>query len=56
MLLSGVNLKGKTFEEILNNLNNVFEMGLSDSELEESTDETEKRLMDAWSGVETRSN
>ena len=48
-----VNLKGKNFEEILGNLNNVFEMGLSDSELEESTDETEKQLMDAWSGVET---
>jgi len=28
-------------------------MGLSDSELEESSDETEKQLMDAWSGVET---
>jgi hypothetical protein len=51
--LIGVNLKGKNFEEILNNLNNVFEMGLSDSELEESSDETEKQLMDAWSGVET---
>ena len=48
-----VNLNGKNFEEILGNLNNVFEMGLSDSELEESTDETEKQLMDAWSGVET---
>jgi hypothetical protein len=48
-----VNLKGKNFEEILNNLNNVFEMGLSDSEIEESSDETEKQLMDAWSGVET---
>jgi hypothetical protein len=47
------NLNGKNFEEILNSLNNVFEMGLSDSELEESTDETEKQLMDAWSGVET---
>ena len=51
--LIGVNLKDKTFEEILNNLNNVFEMGLTDAELEESTDETEKQLMDAWSGVET---
>ena len=48
-----VNLKGKNFEEILNNLNNVFEMGLTDAELEESSDETEKQLMDAWSGVET---
>jgi hypothetical protein len=48
-----ITLKGKSFEEILNNLNNVFEMGLSDSSLEESMDETETQLMDAWSGVET---
>ena len=48
-----VTLKGKNFEEILNNLNNVFEMGLTSSDIEESTDETEKQLMDAWSGVET---
>jgi hypothetical protein len=48
-----VNLKGKNFEEVLNNLNNVFEMSLTDAELEESSDETEKQLMDAWSGVET---
>lgn len=51
--LIGVNLKGKSFEEVLNNLNNVFEMSLSDSSLEQSTDDTEKQLLDAWSGVET---
>jgi hypothetical protein len=48
-----VNLKGKSFEEVLNNLNNVFEMSLSESSLEASTDETEKQLLEAWSGVET---
>jgi hypothetical protein len=48
-----VNLKGKSFEDVLNNLNNVFEMSLTDSGLEQSTDETEKQLLDAWSGVET---
>lgn len=51
--LINVNLKGKSFEEVLNNLNNVFEMSLSDSDLEQSTDDTEKQLLDAWSGVET---
>jgi len=51
--LINVNLKGKSFEEVLNNLNNVFEMSLSESGLEESVDETEKQLLDAWSGVET---
>jgi len=51
--LINVNLKGKSFEDVLNNLNNVFEMSLSDSSLEQSTDDTEKQLLDAWSGVET---
>jgi hypothetical protein len=51
--LINVNLKVKSFEEVLNNLNNVFEMSLSDSDLEQSTDDTEKQLLDAWSGVET---
>jgi len=51
--LINVNLKGKSFEDVLNNLNNVFEMSLTDSDLEQSTDETEKQLLDAWSGVET---
>jgi hypothetical protein len=51
--LINVNLKGKSFEDVLNNLNNVFEMSLSDSDLEQSTDDTEKQLLDAWSGVET---
>jgi hypothetical protein len=51
--LIGVNLKGKSFEEVLDNLNNVFEMSITDSSLEQSTDDTEKQLIDAWSGVET---
>jgi hypothetical protein len=51
--LINVNLKGKSFEDVLSNLNNVFEMSLSDADLEQSTDDTEKQLLDAWSGVET---
>ncbi|NMB78724.1 MAG: chromosome assembly protein [Methanomicrobiales archaeon] len=51
--LINVNLKGKSFEEVLDGLNNVFEMSLSESSLEQSTDDTEKQLLDAWSGVET---
>lgn len=53
--LINVNLKGKSFEEVLNNLNNVFEMSLTESGLEESVDDTEKQLLEAWSGVETGS-
>ncbi|MEI6840854.1 MAG: hypothetical protein WCK53_06285, partial [Methanomicrobiales archaeon] len=51
--LINVNLKGQSFDEVLNNLNNVFEMSLSDSTIEQATDDTEKQLLDAWSGVET---
>jgi hypothetical protein len=51
--LINVNLKGKSFEEVLNNLNNVFEMSLTDASYEQATDDTEKQLLDAWSGVET---
>jgi hypothetical protein len=51
--LINVNLKGKSFEEVLNNLNNVFEMSLTESSLEATTDDTEKQLLEAWSGVET---
>ena len=51
--LINVNLKGKSFEDVLSNLNNVFEMSLTDADLEQSTDETEKQLLDAWSGVKT---
>jgi hypothetical protein len=51
--LINVNLKGKSFDDVLNNLNSVFEGSLTDSSLEQSTDDTEKQLLDAWSGVET---
>jgi hypothetical protein len=51
--LINVNLQGKSFEDVLSNLNGVFEMSLSDADLEQSTDDTEKQLLDAWSGVET---
>lgn len=48
-----VTFKGKNFEEVLSSLNNVFEMGLTDSNIDESLNETDKQLMDAWNGVET---
>ncbi len=51
--LISVNLKGKSFDDVLNNLNSVFEGSLTDFSLEQSTDDTEKQLLDAWSGVET---
>lgn len=51
--LINVNLQGKSFEDVLSNLNGVFEMSLTDADLEQSTDDTEKQLLDAWSGVET---
>jgi len=51
--LINVNLKGKSFDEVLNNLNSVFEGTLTDSNIEQSMDDTEKQLLDAWSGVET---
>lgn len=48
-----INLKGKTYEEILDNLNRVFEMGIPESEVTE--DEAEKQLFDAWNSVEAGS-
>ena len=51
--LISVNLKGKSFDDVLNNLNSVFEGSLTDASLDQSTDDTEKQLLDAWSGVET---
>jgi hypothetical protein len=51
--LINVNLKGKSFDEVLNNLNSVFEMSLTDSSLEQSTDETSKQILDTWNSVET---
>ena len=44
-------LAGKEFEEVLNDLNRVFEMDITDFEAGE--DEAETQLLDAWSSVES---
>lgn len=44
-------LVGKDFDEVLNDLNRVFEMDITDFEAGE--DEAEAQLLDAWSSVET---
>jgi hypothetical protein len=53
--LINTDLNGKGFEDVLNNLNGVFELSTSDSTLEQSVDESEKQLLDAWGAVETGS-
>ena len=45
-----VNLKGKEFDEVLDDLNRVFEMNIAEFETVE--DEIEKQLFEAWSAVE----
>lgn len=45
-----VNLKGKEFDEVLDDLNRVFEMDIA--EFETLEDEIEKQLFEAWSAVE----
>ncbi|WP_206205843.1 chromosome assembly protein [Thermococcus sp. Bubb.Bath] len=45
-----VNLDGKEFDEMVEGLNKVFEMEVA--EFEETEDETEKELMQAWGQVE----
>jgi len=45
-----VNLKGKEFDEVLDDLNRVFEMDIAEFETVE--DEIEKQLFEAWSAVE----
>ncbi|WP_010476905.1 hypothetical protein [Thermococcus zilligii] len=45
-----VNLDGKEFDEIVSNLNRVFEMEVA--EFEETEDQTERELMKAWAQVE----
>lgn len=45
------NLSGKEFEEVLNDLNRVFEMDIT--EFEAGEDEAETQLLDAWSSVES---
>lgn len=49
--LISTSLAGKDFEEVLNDLNRVFEMDITDFEAGE--DEAESQLLDAWSSVET---
>ncbi len=48
--LINVNLSGKAFENVLDNLNQVFEMQIADFQTAE--DETEKQLLDTWSQIE----
>ncbi len=45
-----VNLQGKEFDDMISDLNRVFEMDVA--EFEEAGDETERELMKAWSQVE----
>jgi len=46
-----VNLDGKEFEEMLNDLNRVFEMEVA--EIEAAEDEFEKEMMDTWAKLES---
>ena len=54
-MLITTDLNGKSFEDVLDNLNGVFELSTSDTALEQSVDESEKQMLDAWSAVETGS-
>lgn len=49
-VLVKVNLDGKEFDEMVNNLNRVFEMEIA--EFEATEDQTERELMEAWAKVE----
>ncbi len=48
--LINVNLSGKAFENVLDSLNQVFEMQIAD--FQTSEDEAEKQLLDTWSQIE----
>jgi hypothetical protein len=54
-MLINTDLNGKSFEGVLDNLNGVFELSTSDAALDQSVDESEKQMLDAWSAVETGS-
>jgi hypothetical protein len=54
-MLISTDLNGKSFEDVLDNLNGVFELSTSESGLDQSVDESEKQMLDAWSAVETGS-
>lgn len=48
-----VNLSGKGFENILDDLNRVFSLDVSDSDMD--MDEAEKQMFDIWNSVESGS-
>ena len=50
-VLIKMNLEGKTFDEMVDGLNRVFEMEIA--EFEDSEDESEKKMMDMWNMVES---
>ncbi|ASJ12653.1 hypothetical protein [Thermococcus thioreducens] len=50
-VLVKVSLDGREFDEMVENLNRVFEMDIA--EFETTEDQTERELMDAWAKVET---
>jgi len=50
-VLIKLNLEGKTFEEMVDGLNRVFEMEVAEYEMME--DEDEKKLMELWNQVES---
>ena len=50
-VLVKVSLDGREFDEMVENLNRVFEMDIAESEA--TRDETERELMEAWARVET---
>jgi len=50
-VLIKMNLEGKTFDEMVDGLNRVFEMEIA--EFEDAEDETEKKMMDMWNMVES---
>ncbi len=50
-VLIKMNLEGKTYDEMVDGLNRVFEMEIA--EFEESDDESEKKMMDMWNMVES---
>ena len=49
-VLIKMNLEGKTFDEMVDGLNRVFETEVA--EFEQSEDESEKKMMDMWNMVE----
>ena len=50
-VLIKMNLEGKTFEEMVDGLNRVFETEIA--EFEDTEDESEKKMMDMWNMVES---